>query len=109
MFRPITANWQDRVKAELVALGWTQDEFSKRLKCSPGAVTGLLKPGARTSRLVDRASKLLQIAPPEFADDIEEQHFADLRRLRAVKRAAYDDIMQRVARELRRGQGDDEP
>lgn len=91
--RRLTLPWQKRVIAALKELGWTRKRFATELGCTPGAVTGLLKPGQPSSRLVEPACELLQIPEPEYEDDLDDQMGKALRRLKRHARADYDDIV----------------
>lgn len=51
--------WKDRVRAALEKLDWSQRDLAARIGASPGAITGLLKPGRSQSRLVLKVHKVL--------------------------------------------------
>jgi transcriptional regulator with XRE-family HTH domain len=85
---------------ELDARGWTQRRLAQELRCSEGAITGMLADGAKTSRLVDATSEILGLALPEYNDDLDRQHHEMLKALRQLDRDAYDDEIQRVQRRI---------
>lgn len=101
VYRAITEGWQKRVEDELGRRKWTQKELATRLRCSEGAVSNMLAPGARTSRLVDSTNVLLDLAPPEYQDDIDRDNHAVLRQLREVDRESYDRYTQEMKRAIR--------
>lgn len=96
--RKLTPIWQKRVIDELRDRGWQRQELARRLGCTPGGVTGLLKPGALSSRLVEPTCELLEIPGPEFDDDIDYLTSKALLRLKKHARRDFDDIVARAMR-----------
>lgn len=98
--KKLTLDWQRRVIDELKDRKWQRQELARRIGASPGGVTGMLKPGARSSRLVEPTCDLLGIPAPDFEDDMELLVQQTLRRLKKHARPEYDDI---IARALKAG------
>ncbi len=101
-YRATTLNWQNRVKDELATLGWEQQDLAKAIQCSPVGITGVLKVGARQSRLVDAINAVLKIAPPEYMDDTDARDHRTIQDLRRRDPGAHARVMDLARRELQR-------
>jgi hypothetical protein len=100
-YRPVTLTWQQQVVEELSERKMTRRALAKKIRCSPGAITGALKAGQRTSRLVIPISEALGIPTSEFEDEIDRDAVGGLRRLRHLDRDYYDEVVARIRRRVR--------
>lgn len=86
------------VIAELKVLGWTRMRFADELNVSKGSITGLLKEGAKTSRLVVPICDLLGLPMPNYEDAREQELFTLLREIREADPQVFDRIEATIRR-----------
>ncbi len=88
--------WQQIVKDELAERAMQRKELAEAIDVTPAAITVLLRPETRSSRLVDDVSRVLQIPTPEFEDERDAQGVEALRLLRRSDPAEYDRTLARI-------------
>ena len=100
-FVPVDPAWIARVKAELDRRGWNQGDLARRLGATDAALSDILNGKRRSSRLVDAINLALDIAPPNYEDDIDQDMHEAMRRLRRINRDLFDKIVTDAKREIR--------
>lgn len=68
---PIDAVWRASVKKRLAELGMNQSDLARRIGASTAAVTILLSPKTRHSRLVPAIHRVLEWRPPSTSPETE--------------------------------------
>jgi transcriptional regulator with XRE-family HTH domain len=100
--QPVTRQWKELVQRELDDRGMTRAQLAKLTGVTPGAVTVFFRPATKTCRFVDEIVKVLGVPRPEYADNREAEVFDDLRQLRRLSQADFDDIASRARAKLQR-------
>ncbi len=100
----VTPHWQESVRAELRDRRKTFTWLGEQVGATKGAISQMLAPNAKTSRLVVPVCAVLELPPPMF-DDIRHQQFDEAaRRLREIDPRLYDELFARMTRRVSRGE-----
>lgn len=96
--RKVTKAWQERVERELEFRDMSRSDLAKLVGVTPAGITGLLKNGTASSRLVDRVCEVLGVPGPEFRSDREFAFLSDIRAIEDNDPEEYELIRSRVRR-----------
>lgn len=97
----ITPEWQKRVSRRLEKLGKTQEWLADEAGVTAPAITRMLKPTQRTSRVAEKISQVLGIPLPEFRDEREQEVRDALRELRELDPIEFDAVVTDIQRQIR--------
>jgi transcriptional regulator with XRE-family HTH domain len=98
-YEPIDEDWQKKVRAELKRRGWTQKRLADEIGCSQGGVSGMLKKGQPTSRLVRATCAVLNVPKPSMASLHQQELLKMIAVIRREIPSTWDDIEDQIRRE----------
>lgn len=102
--RAVTPSWQALVEARLADQGMTRKQLAIKIGSSPAAITILLRPETKSSRLVELVSAALNIPTPDFVDERDAEVIGDMRRLRETNPNEYDRLAARARAQVGGGE-----
>ncbi len=97
----ITRVWQERVEKELRRIKKDRQWLAAKLDVAKGTITNILAEDAASSRLVEKINLILDIAPPEYDDDIDQEMHQGLQRIKKENPAKYMEYYQEIRRFIR--------